>query len=194
MREILENDSIQPRHRSICNPLFAFGVARTQKQCYLRRQTAAKPSVWWRCGHGRTRRLPDSPPLHRLAASGTFELGQQFARIQRLKIAVGLGEGFGNGLVFLRQHAAGGIDQAPTRLGRRAALSRMAVCLRPPGFSAWGDWRHLRSGCGAGCPGRNRGIDQHAVDLAARRLTRSSRSCAMATGCTLDSPLRASRA
>lgn len=47
---------------------------------------------------------------------GHLELGQQFARIQRLKIAVGLGEGFGNGLVFLRQHAAGGIDQSPQAL------------------------------------------------------------------------------
>ena len=82
----------------------------------------------------------------------------------------------------------------PPGLGRRAALSRMAVCLATSSASAWGDWRHLRSGLRRSVPRPEQGASTSTRSiLPARRLTRSSRSCAMAAGCTLDSPLRASR-
>lgn len=72
------------------------------------------------------------------------------------------------------------IDDSP------AAIARVAT--------ASGVWRHLRSGLRRSVPRPEHGASTSTRSiLPARRLMRSSRSCAMATGCTLDRPLRASR-
>ena len=81
----------------------------------------------------------------------------------------------------------------PPGLSRRAALSRMAVCLATSSCTLLADWRHLRSGLRRSVPRPEQGASTSTRSiLPARRLMRSSRSWAMAAGCTFDRPLRAS--
>ena len=82
----------------------------------------------------------------------------------------------------------------PPGLSRRAALSRMACCLALSSATSSGDWRHFRSGLRRSVPRPEQGASTSTrSNLPFRRLMRSSRSCAMPTGCTLLRPLRASR-
>ncbi|MNZ93413.1 hypothetical protein D3C78_1124760 [compost metagenome] len=76
----------------------------------------------------------------------------------------------------------------------RAALARMDACLTVSSAIASSDWRHLRSGLRRKVPRPEQGASTSTRSiLPDRRLTRSSRSWAMAAGCTFDRPLRARR-
>jgi hypothetical protein len=122
-----------------------------------------------------------------------LQAGQQIGHGARLEVGVRGAEGLGHLLVLVLQHAAGGVHQPPA-LSRRAALARMACCLATSSCTPAGDWRHFRSGLRRSVPRPEHGASTSTrSSLPARRLTRSSRSCAMATGCTLDRPLRARR-
>jgi len=166
-----------------------------RQSTYFFCQTAAKnPSVACRCGHRRRYSSPSDPPAHRLcslrphvSAANTSPTAMGSNRHGFAENAVG------NGLVFLRP--------ARCRWHTPDARQTSASALRCAGWpSAWSPfpqppaayWRHFRSGLRRKVPSPLQGASTKTRSiLPARRLMRSSRSCAMATGCTLDRPLRA---
>ena len=131
---------------------------------------------------------PPSPPLHRPAAPSTFRLVSR-SRDRQWRSNSGLAalKASRDGLVLLRQQAAGGIDQPAARLeqpGRALQDGRLLGRHLPHGLRATG----ATSGrdCAAACPGRSKAHPRCTRSiLPARRLMRSSRSWAMAAGCTL---------
>ena len=72
---------------------------------------------------------------------------------------------------FRPEQAAGGIDQAPTGLGQpRGAGQDGRVALACSSATAWGDWRHFRSGLRRRVPRPSRRVHQHPVHLAGQAL------------------------
>ena len=82
----------------------------------------------------------------------------------------------------------------PPGLSKRAALCSMAACLTCSSAKSLCFCRHFKSGLRRKVPKPVQGASTSTRSiLPARRLTRSSRSWAMAAVCTLDKPLRATR-
>ena len=82
----------------------------------------------------------------------------------------------------------------PPGFNKRAALSKIAVCLTESSATASGVCRHFKSGFRRKVPSPVQGASTNTRSILPRkRLMRSSLSWAIATGWILDKPLRAKR-